>query len=108
MFKETALRLALSSVWPAFILWLIYGGKHADVNDVVDSLFYSIVVLYPGVCLVEFLFAVIMRTLITQLFEAEVFRLFPDTPGLRPYIVSSYTYVFYIQFSSASTLSVIL
>lgn len=97
LFKEIALRLFLSTLWPGFLLWLIYGAKHAgvylifdfllclslthfvsvDVNQVVDSFFSSIVFLYPVVCLLEFMLAVLVRTVITKTFEPGIFELFP-------------------------------
>ena len=82
MFKETLLRLVLSSIWPLFLMWLLFGSKHANVNQVVDSFVKSFFQLYPVVCGVEFIFATICRVISLNTFEPGVFNLFPDTPGI--------------------------
>ena len=82
MFKETSLRLFLSGIWPSFLMWLVYGAAHVDVNEMLDSFVHSMFFLYPLICLYEFFIAVVVRVCILRIFDAEAFELNPKVPGI--------------------------
>ena len=94
MFKETLLRLLLSSIWPTFLMWLLFEEKDANVNQVVDSFVKSFFQLYPTVCTIELILVTVSRIAILNVFEPNVFNLFPNTPSIiLPWTLHQHGYI---------------
>jgi len=81
-YKASLLRITSAAVWPCVLLAIVYRGKDANINRVIDTFTTSIIVGYPILCIIEAVLATLIRLIIMKIFEPDAFKLCPRVPAL--------------------------
>lgn len=81
-YKASLLRITSAAVWPCVLLAIVYRGKDANINRVIDTLTTSIIVGYPVLCIIEAILATLIRLIIIKICEPDAFKLCPRVPAL--------------------------
>lgn len=81
-YKASLLRITSATTWPCILLAIVYRGKDANINRVIDTFTTSIIIGYPILCIIEAILATVIRLIIIRIFEPDAFKLCPRVPAL--------------------------